>query len=132
KANDPLSDIGSTTYASRLSAVLREALIRFPHRLLAIRALEAANGKVTSRHFLAMLDERVVHGGAAERTDERDGLSRELLRDYQSKAGCGNKAHKNWAALLDNAALDDESRGLRDAFCQHGAHGKISAFGRVG
>jgi hypothetical protein len=57
---------------SRLSAVLREALIRFSHGLLAIGAFEAANGKVTSRHFLEMLDERVVHGSAAQRTDERN------------------------------------------------------------
>ena len=63
---------------SRPSAVLREALIRFSHCLLAIGTLEAANGKVTSRHLLKMLDERVVHGSAAQRTDERDGLSGEL------------------------------------------------------
>src|SRR5262249_60654229 len=76
-----------------------------------------------------MLDERVVHGSAAERADERDGLSPELLRDHHSEAGCdlGNEAHENRATLLDNAALNDKSRGLRDAFCQHAAHGKISA-----
>ena len=51
---------------SRLSAVLREALIRFSRRLLAVGALEPANGKVTSRHLLEMLDERVVHGSAAQ------------------------------------------------------------------
>ena len=45
---------------SRPSAVLREAVIRFSHCLLAIGALEAANGKVTPRHLLEMLDERVV------------------------------------------------------------------------
>src|SRR6516164_5995283 len=36
---------------SRLSSVLREALIRFSHCLLAIGTLEAANGKVTSGHL---------------------------------------------------------------------------------
>src|SRR5262245_4215474 len=120
--------------ALRLSAVLREALIRFLHGLLAVGALEATNGKVTSRHFLEMLDERVVHGSASERADERNGLSRELLRDDQSEAGCdlGDEAHENRATLLDHAALDDKSRSLRDAFRQHTAHGKISALGSVG
>src|ERR1700730_1818279 len=120
--------------ASRLSAVLGEALIRLPHRLLAIGALEAANGKVASRHLLEMLDERVIHGSAAERADERNSLSRELLRDHQSETGCdlGDEAHENWAAFLDDAALDDESRSLRYAFCQHAAHGKISALGSIG
>jgi hypothetical protein len=36
--------------------VLREALVLFLHGLFAIRALEAANGKVTSSHVLEMLD----------------------------------------------------------------------------
>src|SRR5262249_50005206 len=118
----------------RLSAVLREALVCFSHGLLAIGALEAANGEVTSRHLLEMLDERVVHGSAAERTDEGDGLSRELLRDHQTETGCdlGDEAHENWAAFLDDAALDDESRGLRYAFRQYAAHGKISALGSIG
>src|SRR5262245_20178024 len=120
--------------ALRLSAVLREALIRFLHGLLAIGALEATNGKVTLRHFLEMLDERVVHGSASERADERNGLSRELLRDDQSEAGrdLADEAHENRATLLDDAALDDKSRGLRDAFRQHAAHGKISALGSIG
>src|SRR5262249_29884329 len=119
---------------SRPSALLREALIRFLHRLLAIGALEAANSKVTSRHLLEMLDERVVHGSAAQRADERDGLSGELLRDHDSETGCdlADEAHENRAAFLDDAALDDESRGLRYAFCQHAAHGKISALGSIG
>src|SRR5262249_7334616 len=83
--------------ALRLSAVLREALIRFLHGLLAVGALEATNGKVTSRHLLEMLDERIVHGSASERADERNGLSRELLRDNHSEAGCdlGDEAHEN-------------------------------------
>src|SRR5262245_37058815 len=118
----------------RLSAVLREALIRFLHGLLAIGALEATNGKVTSRHLLEMLDERIVHGSASECADERNGLSLEFLRDDQSEAGCdlGDEAHENRATLLDHAALDDKSRSLRDAFCQYAAHGKISALGSIG
>src|SRR4029453_9232991 len=106
----------------------------FLHSLLAIGALEAANGKVTLRHFLEMLDERVVHASAPKRADERNGLSRELLRDDQSEAGCdlGDEAHENRATLLNHAALDDKSRSLRDAFRQHAAHGKISALGSIG
>src|SRR5262249_12890307 len=118
----------------RLSAVLREALIRFLHGLLSVGALEATNGKVTSRHFLEMLDERIVHCSASERADEGNGLSCKLLRDDQSEAGCdlGDEAHENRATLLDHAALDDKSRSLRDAFRQYAAHGKISALGSVG
>src|SRR5262249_21319193 len=41
KPNDLLS-VSANPYGSRLSALLREALIRFPHGLLAIGALEAA------------------------------------------------------------------------------------------
>src|SRR5262249_23656189 len=130
----PVVSVSANPYAPRLSTVLREALIRFLHSLLAIGALEAANGKVTLRHFLEMLDERVVHASAPKRADERNGFSRELLRDHHSGAGCdlGDAAHETRPTLLDDAALDDKSRSLRDAFCQHAAHGKISALGSIG
>ena len=68
--------------------MLRKALVLLPDGLFAIRALQAPNGKVTLTHLLEMLDERLIDGSAAGRTDDRNGWSRELLRHHHSKAGC--------------------------------------------
>src|SRR5258705_1492032 len=94
--------------------LLGEALILSAHHLLAIRSFEAANDKVAPRDVLEMLDERVVHGSAAECTEEWNRLRRKLLRDHESKArrDLSDKANENWSTLLDNAALDDISGGL--------------------
>src|SRR6266508_310813 len=50
------------------SAVLSEALIFSPNEVLAVDSFEPADGEMTSRHLLKMLDKRVVHGSACAAT----------------------------------------------------------------
>src|SRR3977135_2342722 len=106
-----------------------EAFVLFAHKGFAVAALEPAHGEMTSSHVLKVLDERVVHGGAAECADDRKSLCRDLLRHHNAKAGrhlC-DEANENWPALLDDPALRDEARGLRHALRQHSAHREIPA-----
>src|SRR5215216_7430023 len=118
-----------TGAVNRASAFLSKALIFRPDNAFAVGAFEPANGKMTFSHVLEMLDERVVHRGTAERTDDRERLSGDLLRHHDAKAGrhLHDEANENWAAFLDEAALGDESCGFRHALRQHTADGEISA-----
>src|SRR6266511_1402709 len=93
------------------SAVLSEALIFSPNEVLAVDSFEPADGEMTSRHLLKMLDKRVVHGSAAQRADDRKRLRRDLLRHHHAKARRHQRdeAHEQRAAFLDDAALGDEA-----------------------
>src|SRR3984957_8100648 len=83
--------------------------------LLAVEPLKAAHRKMTTGDILEMLDERVVHCGAAERADEGQGLRRNLLRDHQSEA-CSDLSHElqeDRRSFLEEAAFGDEPGGFR-------------------
>src|SRR5206468_3733258 len=89
-----------------LGALVRpsEALVLRLHHVLAVASFEPANAEMPARHVLEMLDEGIVHSGAPERAENRDGLRRSLLRHHRSEAGgdLGQKAHENRSAFLDN------------------------------
>src|SRR5450756_2659607 len=67
--------------------VLSKALIFRPNKVLAIESFEPTNGEMTASHVLKMFDKRVVHGSAAQRTEDWKSLRRDLLRHHHSKAG---------------------------------------------
>src|SRR5882724_387881 len=104
-------------------ALLGEALVFFLDTGFAVGSFEPANGEMASGHILEMLDEGVVHGGAAERADDRESLGRDFLRHHYAKAGrhLRDEANENWAAFLHDAALRDESCGFRHTLRQHPA-----------
>jgi hypothetical protein len=60
-----------------------------PDGVLPIATFKPAYREVRPCYLLEVVDERVVHRRAAERTDDRDGLRGELLRDYHAEAGSG-------------------------------------------
>jgi hypothetical protein len=64
------------------SAVLRQALIFGPDNGVAVDSFEPTNGEMTSRHLLKMLDEGVIDGSAANRTEH---LARR--HDHQNRTG---------------------------------------------
>ncbi len=99
---------------------LREAFVLSTHQFFAVRPLESAYREMAARHVLEVLDECVVDRSAAQCTDQRNGLRRELLRHHEPEAGrdLRDKANENRGALLDGPALDDKSSGLCDALCQ--------------
>src|ERR1700745_2325295 len=113
---------------------MNQALVFRLDQVFAVCGLEAPDGEMTSGHVLEMFDEGVVHRGSAQRTDDRQGLGRELLRHNHSKAGSylRDKAYQDWAALLDNTALREEACRLRHGLSEHTPNGEISAFRRIG
>ena len=46
------------------AGVTAQQLILAPHHILAVASFQAADGEVSARDRLEMIDERVVHGGA--------------------------------------------------------------------
>ena len=119
---------------SWLSVVLNNAFIFLPDNAFAVDSFEPTNGEMTLSHLLKMLDERVIHEGAAQCADDREGLRCYLLRYDHSETGrhlC-NEAHGDWTAFLDSAAFRDEACGFSYTLRQHAAHREISTFRRIG
>ena len=90
---------------------MNQALIFHPDQVFAVYPFKAPDSEMTSSHVLEMFDEGVVHSCSAQRTDDWQGLGRDLLGDNQSKAGSyfGDKAREDWAAFLDDPALREEA-----------------------
>src|SRR5262245_16422482 len=89
----------------RLASIRPGETLIFPmHEVLAIGPLEPANDEVAACDVLEVLDERVIHGGAAQRADHRDGLRRSLLRHHHAEArrDLGDEANEDGAAFLDD------------------------------
>src|SRR5215470_16245521 len=103
-------------------------------QVFAVCAFKAPDGEMTARDVLEMFDEDVIHRCSAQRADDRQGLSRKLLRHNQPKARSyfGDKAHKDWAAFLDDPALAEEACCLGHGLSQHPPNGEISALGSIG
>ena len=91
--------------------VLSNAFVFSAYNVFAVDSLKSANREMPSGYVLKMLDERVVHGSATQRTNDGKSLCRDLLRHYHAKAGrhLRNEADKNWGTFLDNTALCEKA-----------------------
>ena len=68
--------------------LVAKTLVCGPDGILAVASFEPAHDEVRPRYLLEVVNERVVHRGAAERADDRHGLRCELLRHNYAEAGC--------------------------------------------
>src|SRR4029079_5040898 len=120
-----LAGSGPTSFMS-----FGKTLIFCLDKAFAIGAFEPANGKVPQSHSLEMFDEYIIHGGAAQRAGDRQGLGSNLLRQHHSTARghLSEKADQHRGALLDDTAVSEITRGFGHAFGKQAAQGEISAF----
>ena len=84
-----------------------KALIFRPYDIFSINSFEPPHGEMTLSDLLKMFDKHVVHRSAAQCTNDRQSLCRELLRQHYSKARSHQRseADENWSTLLDDTAL---------------------------
>src|SRR4029079_6113533 len=110
-----------------------KALIFCLDKAFAIGAFEPANGKMPQSHSLEMFNEYIIHGGATERADNRQGLGSNLFRHHYSKARghLRDKAHQHRGAFLDDAPVSGVSRGCGEPFGRQATQAEISALRRV-
>jgi len=120
-----LAGPGPTTFV-----IFGKTLIFCLDKAFAVRSFQPANGKMPQGHSLEMFNEYIIHGGAAQRANDRQGLSSNLFRHHYSKASghlC-DKAHQHRGAFLDDTAVSEITRGFGHAFGKQAAQGEISAF----
>ena len=58
------------------------------YNIFAVTPFQPSHGEMRSRNLLKVVDECVIDRCAAERTDKRHSLRRELLSDHDTKTGC--------------------------------------------
>src|SRR4029078_1042209 len=123
-----LSVSGPTSFMS-----FGKTLIFCLDKAFAIGAVEPANGKVPQSHSLEMFNEYIIHGGAAQRADDRQGLGSNLFRHHYSKARghLRDEAHQHRGAFLDDTAMSEVARGFGHALGKQAAQGEISPFSRI-
>jgi hypothetical protein len=68
------------------SKLLSDLIVFSADHILAIKPLEATDRKMTTGHVLEMLDERIVHRGAAKGANDRKGLRGDLLGHHHPEA----------------------------------------------
>src|SRR4029077_14579793 len=76
-----------------------KALIFRPYDIFSIDSFEPPHGEMTLSDLLKMFDKHVVHRSAAQCTNDRQSLCRELLRQHYSKARSHQRseADENWS-----------------------------------
>ena len=58
------------------------------YNIFAVTPFQPSHGEMGSRNLLKVVDECVIHGRAAERSDNWHSLSRKLLSDNDTETGC--------------------------------------------
>jgi len=113
--------------------LVAKTLVCGPDGILAVASFEPAHDEVRPRYLLEVVNERVVHRGAAERADDRHSLRCELLRHNYAEAGCDlrNEPDQDRRAFREHPAFGDEARGLRDRFGEQPAGSEIPALRRI-
>jgi len=74
----PLETAGFFALVCR-SGILTKVLVRSENNIFAVLSLKSADGKMTARNRLEVVDKCIVDGSASERANDRDGLRCSLL-----------------------------------------------------
>src|SRR6516164_3859182 len=122
--------------APRLSAVdvvMRPRQVGFysvvfaTHGVDAVDAFEPADGEMTARHILKVLDEGEIDGRAAHCTDHRDSLRRHLLGydDTEARGDLRQEADEEGSAFADRALVYGEVGNFDQPAGEHCANHEI-------
>src|SRR6056297_1046812 len=103
------------------------------HRLAAVDAFQPANGEVSVRHVLEMVDEYRVDRGAAERADQRYRLRRSLFGNHDRKAcrDLRDQAYDSRRRFLAQPFLRDMRCRLGNSARQRYPGGEVAGFGCI-
>src|SRR6516164_10853960 len=97
------------------------------HGVDAVDAFEPADGEMTARHILKVLDEAEIDGRAAHCTDHRDSLRRHLLGydDTEARGDLRQEADEEGSAFADRALVYCEVGNFDQPAGEHCANHEI-------